>query len=66
MKCPNCEGEKKIIEFKGRGLRQCACSECDGTGQVEDLICPQCNGSGEGMHDGTVCSFCHGTGVEQN
>ena len=30
----------------------------------EDLICPHCNGSGEGMHDGTICLFCGGSGAE--
>ena len=32
----------------------------------EDLICIQCNGSGEGMYDGTKCKKCGGSGVEQN
>ena len=31
----------------------------------EDLICPKCNGSGEGMYDGTICSLCKGSGVEE-
>ncbi|MFI3138170.1 MAG: hypothetical protein QX197_15445 [Methylococcaceae bacterium] len=26
------------------------------------MICSECNGSGEGMHDGTVCPVCLGTG----
>ena len=30
----------------------------------EALICTACNGSGEGMHDGTSCHSCHGRGVE--
>jgi DnaJ-class molecular chaperone len=25
-------------------------------------ICHHCSGSGEGMYDGSRCSFCHGTG----
>lgn len=25
-------------------------------------ICPACNGSGEGMIDGSTCSTCHGEG----
>jgi len=29
----------------------------------EELLCNFCNGSGEGMHDGTTCSQCRGTGV---
>lgn len=27
-----------------------------------DAICPRCNGSGEGMADGTRCSACGGSG----
>jgi DnaJ-class molecular chaperone len=30
----------------------------------EQETCPACNGSGEGMHDGTKCKTCKGTGVE--
>lgn len=30
----------------------------------EDDICPACNGSGEGMYDGSTCYKCHGTGSE--
>ncbi len=29
-----------------------------------DEICGQCNGSGEGMYDGSRCSACGGSGVE--
>ena len=32
--------------------------------EMEESICPQCNGSGEGMYDGTICRLCKGTGVE--
>ena len=34
---------------------------------VEDEpgICTNCNGSGEGMYDGSRCSSCSGKGVEQ-
>lgn len=28
----------------------------------EPGICPTCNGSGEGMYDGTTCSDCRGWG----
>lgn len=31
----------------------------------ETYICRQCNGSGEGMYDGTYCSLCKGTGEER-
>jgi RecJ-like exonuclease len=29
----------------------------------EDLICSDCNGSGEGQYDGTICHTCHGGGT---
>jgi len=28
----------------------------------DDYICPACNGSGEGMYDGSTCYKCKGTG----
>ena len=28
-----------------------------------DNICPDCNGSGEGMWEGTTCHRCHGRGT---
>jgi hypothetical protein len=31
----------------------------------ENPICPACNGSGEGMYDGTKCRSCGGSGVER-
>lgn len=30
----------------------------------DDPICSGCNGSGEGMYDGSSCYKCHGSGVE--
>lgn len=27
-------------------------------------LCATCNGSGEGMYDGSTCSVCKGSGVE--
>ena len=29
-----------------------------------EIVCSNCNGSGEGMHDGSVCGYCGGSGVE--
>lgn len=29
----------------------------------DDVLCVHCNGSGEGMYDGTTCSMCGGSGV---
>jgi DnaJ-class molecular chaperone len=31
--------------------------------QEEDENCNHCNGSGEGMYDGSTCSMCKGSGV---
>lgn len=31
--------------------------------EYESETCPNCNGSGEGMHDGTKCNMCKGSGV---
>lgn len=36
--------------------------EGDNTDGDESDICTQCNGSGEGMYDGTTCSACNGSG----
>jgi hypothetical protein len=34
----------------------------DGHDDSEPGICPACNGSGEGMHEGTTCGTCKGEG----
>ena len=39
--------------------------EWDAANPDGDEICIHCNGSGEGMHDGTRCSVCHGSGVSR-
>lgn len=50
------------------------CPECfaehgDGTAAYteapddDDLICGDCNGTGEGYHDGTICRACSGSGA---
>jgi hypothetical protein len=36
------------------------CSKCE-DGTVFEL-CNTCNGSGEGMHDGSICLSCNGVG----
>lgn len=33
--------------------------------ETEYLTCPTCNGSGEGMYDGTRCHACKGSGTER-
>ena len=30
----------------------------------EDYVCLYCSGSGEGMHEGTSCGICQGSGVQ--
>lgn len=32
----------------------------------EEVLCCGCNGSGEGMYDGTTCGKCKGSGVERS
>lgn len=32
-------------------------------GAMEESTCPACNGSGEGMYDGSRCRECGGTGI---
>ena len=32
------------------------------TGETESVICGDCNGSGEGMYDGSTCRTCGGEG----
>ena len=32
--------------------------------EPEPELCRACDGSGEGMHDGTRCQTCRGSGVE--
>lgn len=34
--------------------------------EEEGGYCPQCNGSGEGMYDGSRCSACGGSGEVSN
>lgn len=40
------------------------CESCDGSGWLRRL-CGACNGSGEGMRDGSRCIHCHGSGEVQ-
>jgi hypothetical protein len=39
------------------------CLVCE-TIKEEDQLCGNCNGSGEGYTDGSKCSACKGSGVE--
>ena len=36
------------------------CQECNT--QLEFMTCNDCCGSGEGYHDGTICTTCNGAG----
>lgn len=52
---------------------RCICDNCyipdDGLQDLDDEdppICSYCNGSGEGMYDGSICGHCKGSGVERN
>ena len=36
------------------------------TDDDSDDLCPSCNGSGEGMHDGSSCGSCNGRGVARD
>ena len=38
------------------------CWECFPEKQTEPEICPTCNGTSEGLHDGTICPVCSGSG----
>lgn len=44
----------------------CLCDDCFDSREIQrELnidVCPTCNGSGEGMYDGTICSSCKGGG----
>lgn len=40
---------------------QATCPACDGAGGFDEM-CSTCNGSGEGMYDGSTCRRCKGWG----
>ena len=68
--CPCSDGECKCgpnCKCKKTGVCECATCGCgdphDKHGMNEESdICGSCNGSGEGMADGTKCSTCGGSG----
>ena len=31
--------------------------------EENEQICSSCNGSGEGMYDGSICPYCRGLGI---
>lgn len=36
--------------------------EEEGEAEPEEVLCMDCNGSGEGMYGGTICRTCRGVG----
>ena len=41
------------------------CDTCENTG-VDNQLCPNCAGSGEGMYNGSTCTACRGSGTEEH
>jgi len=61
--CNNCD---EVVEVQIDGDNPIFCPECrtvDNFSEVEDELCSNCNGSGEGYTDGSKCSVCGGSGV---
>ena len=63
--CLSCFGylvDEDLTELKEyeEDIKECDCKCCENT---QELHCTHCSGSGEGMHDGSTCSFCRGIGV---
>jgi RecJ-like exonuclease len=50
--------------FGGRKRQIAEAVAADNEDDDEEHICPTCNGSGEGMYDGSRCYKCKGTGDE--
>jgi DnaJ-class molecular chaperone len=66
--CPGCG-----TELYDAADEAALCDDCKPEYDDEDFnndeimcYCTNCSGSGEGMHDGTRCSECHGSGVVSN
>lgn len=61
--CPSCKGSG----HRGGAPKGSKCKVCRGLGRVmshENIVrCPDCNGSGEGIFNGTKCDDCGGAGV---
>ena len=65
VQCDYCgaeHDERKMFNVDGDII----CPECKANRDQEEdpPIYPYCNGSGEGMYDGTRCWHCKGEGVE--
>lgn len=61
--CEYCGIELPDAELFGPEDHRC-CSDCfQEDEEDEEQICSACNGSGEGMYEGTRCWSCHGKGI---
>ncbi len=57
--CPECGCDDSILVA---GLQQCV--ECGERFDPDDeILCRYCDGTGEGMHDGSRCRACGGKGI---
>ena len=57
--CSYC-GEEMDMELLDSDHRCPDCKEDEPEDNEDNNICSACNGSGEGMYDGTRCHYCHG------
>jgi len=63
--CSHCREWYDAVNLNLQGhCDDCQC-EVD-EDEDEPNICKDCNGSGEGMYDGTRCGFCGGSGESTN
>jgi len=63
--CDHCGEEMPISKLIKSG-NDYYCADCHVDVVEEDegpQICPDCDGSGEGMREGTTCWRCHGRGT---
>lgn len=51
-----------IVEAAAKDWKERDCEH----NHVDELLCGTCNGSGEGMRDGTYCVSCNGSGEGGN
>ena len=61
LTCPDCGREFAPDEGLLPG-EDCPSDDCPSHDDESDAICGTCNGSGEGMYDGSTCSRCGGSG----
>jgi hypothetical protein len=56
---------KSINENEFGGPNEMDPDEDDDNYEDEEPMCSSCNGTGEGMYDGSRCRVCGGSGVEE-